>query len=135
MTSVKPAWPPGEVHLHMLIGLLFQRLAEAMDEQDLHGLRHSHFRVMQGVAADGISVTDLAERIGMTKQGCGQFVRTLTESGHLRTAPDPGDGRVRLVHRTEKGERTLGAFRDTVNTLEAELARDVGGDRYREFRG
>ena len=41
----------------------------------------------------------------MTKQGCGQFVTYLSDTGHLSTAPDPDDGRVRLVFRSIAGDR------------------------------
>ena len=44
--------------------------------------RPSHHRVIGRVPPEGITVTDLAERVGMTKQGIGQFVTQLTESGH-----------------------------------------------------
>ena len=134
MTYVKPDFPEEEIHLHLLIGLLFLRLHDAVDGLDRQGLRQSHFRVMQGVTADGISVTDLAERIGMTKQGCGQFVASLSESGHLVVEPDPSDGRVRLVRRTPAGQGALDTFRDQILALEEQLATEIGPKRYRSFR-
>ena len=50
-------------------------------------------------------VTELAERVRMTKQGCGQFVTQLVETGHLAVEADPDDRRVRRVRRTAKGRR------------------------------
>jgi len=52
---------------------------------------------------------ELGERVGMTKQGCGQFVTHLVETGHLATEPDPSDRRVRIVRRTPLGQKLLDA--------------------------
>jgi DNA-binding MarR family transcriptional regulator len=134
MTSVKHDFPEEEVHLHLLVGLLFQRMHDALEDFDWQGLRQSHFRVMQGVPAEGISVTDLAERIGMTKQGCGQFVAALVETGHLAVDADPTDARVRLVRRTQHGQEALASFRGRILAFEDDLATEIGWKRYGSFR-
>ena len=79
MTSVKRDFPREEMHAPLLMGLLFREVSDASSSEDWDGLRQSHFRVICSVPAEGISVTDLAERVGMTKQGCGQFVTSLVE--------------------------------------------------------
>ena len=59
------------------------------------------------VPAEGVSITELAERVGMTKQGCGQFVSQLTDEGYLTQAADPRDRRARVVRRTAAGRRMV----------------------------
>jgi DNA-binding MarR family transcriptional regulator len=71
----------------------------------------------------------------MTKQGCGQFVTYLVETGHLTTEDDPSDGRVRLVRRTPLGRQVLEAVRQRNLRIEHDWAHVVGPDRYRVFRG
>ncbi len=70
----------------------------------------------------------------MSKQGCGQFVTTLVESGHLRVAADRRDKRVRLVRRTAKGNRTVAAVTSRMLEIEDDWADRVGRQRYRAFR-
>jgi DNA-binding MarR family transcriptional regulator len=82
----------------------------------------------------GITVTELAERVGMTKQGCGQFVTQLVESGHLRVEADPTDRRLRIVRRTRSGVRTTAAITARIVALESEWAEIVGPRRYATFR-
>src|SRR5690349_16312090 len=139
MTSVKAdEFPADERHVQMLIGLLFNRIHEALgtaEEEGWHGLRKSHVRVMQGVPPTGTNITDLAHRIGLTKQGCGQLVTQLVELGQLSEEADPDDRRVRLIRRTEKGQRAMAEFRTAVNTLEGDFAREVGTLRWRTFKG
>ena len=129
--------PADELHLQMLIGLLFNRIHAGLGstaDEGWGGLRKSHLRVLQGVPGEGTSVTELAERVGLTKQGCGQLVTQLVDLGQLTEEDHPSDGRVRLVRRSPAGERTLRDFREAIDTLEGELARTVGVRRYREFR-
>ena len=70
----------------------------------------------------------------MTKQGCGQFVTQLTESGHLLVEPDPLDGRVRLVRRTTLGDEVTRDLVKRVGGIEASWSTEVGHKRYAAFR-
>ena len=133
MSSVK-SFPREELHAALLMGLLLRDVSEVFGSENWDGLRQSHFRVISAVPAEGISVTDLGERVGMTKQGCGQFVAGLVESGHLFVERDPADGRVRLVRRTPRGERTTAAVTARMLELEDAWAAQVGERRYRTFR-
>jgi DNA-binding MarR family transcriptional regulator len=133
MTNVKGI-PQEEWQVPLLMGLLFREVSETFAAEDWKGLRQSHFRVISGVQEGGISVTELAERLGMTKQGCGQFVTQLEARGHLRTDADPDDRRVRRVHRTPKGQRTIAAVTARILEIEGEWSEIVGDRRYRTFR-
>jgi DNA-binding MarR family transcriptional regulator len=134
MTRVKE-FPEEELQVPLLMGLMFRQVHEAFDGEDWGGLRQSHFRVISGVPPEGISVTDLGEWLHMTKQGCGQFVTQLEESGHLRTEADPRDRRVRRVHRTPQGDDTIAAVTARILRIEEGWAEVVGDRRYRTFRG
>lgn len=113
---------------------LFGRITSEMSEETLGDLRMSHVRVLSGIPPDGVSVTALAREIGMTKQGCGQFVTTLTRSGHVRTSPDAADRRVRLVHRTAKGEAFMAAVYGSMAQIESGFAAEVGERRFGTFK-
>lgn len=134
MTFVKADVPADERHVAMELGLLFDEIRRVLVDEEPDGLRPSHLRVMGFVPARGISITDLAVRVGMTKQGCGQFVGQLVDTGHLVVEADPGDGRVRLVRRTAAGDAATRALAARLAHVEQGWAARVGERRYRTFR-
>ena len=130
MTSVKPRDP----HVLVLFGRVFGQVRDTFADEEWNGLRQSHLRLIDLVLDDGISVTDLARRVGMSKQACGQFVTHLVEDG-----PPPGGARPRRPTRAPgaphpAGERTLAAANERIGRIEAGWADQVGPDRYRTFR-
>ena len=134
MTSVKTLSSEDGWHAAALLGTLMEELREVIISKQRPELRISHFRVLGSVPPGGITVTELAERVGMTKQGCGQFVTQLVESGHLRVEADPSDRRLRIVRRTRSGVRTTAAITARIVALESEWAEIVGPRRYATFR-
>ena len=134
MTSVKGSVPRTEWHAALLMGLMLRQVHEVFAAEDWKGLRQSHFRVISSVPPEGITITELGDRVGMTKQGCGQFVTQLVQSGHLRVEPSPSDRRTRIVHRTATGGRTIAAVTARNLRLEQDWAERVGPERYRVFR-
>ena len=117
------------------LGLLLEDVRQQILREGGDGLRPSHYRVLSAVPADaGITVTELAARVGMTKQGIGQFVTQLSEDGYLATASDPRDGRARIVRRTRLGNDAIGRLAVMLEAVEADWAKRVGRRRYREFR-
>lgn len=124
----------GSEVLPELMAGLFVRLRAELSDGTLGDLRMSHVRVLSGVPVDGINVTDLSARAGMSKQGAGQFVAQLVESGHLRTAPHPDDGRVRLVFRTLEGDRFMGQVYAAIARTEERFAAEVGERRFATFK-
>jgi DNA-binding MarR family transcriptional regulator len=124
----------GEPHIAVLAGELMRQIRDTFLAEDWGGLRQSHFRLLSCVPPEGISVTDLAARVAMTKQGCGQFVSHLRGTGHLDVIGDPADRRVRVVVRTPLGERTVKAVNARILRIERSWAKRVGRERYAEFR-
>jgi DNA-binding MarR family transcriptional regulator len=124
---------PSPEPLPELMAGLFGRLRAEMDDGTLGDLRMSHVRVMSGVPPEGINVTDLSALAGMSKQGCGQFVTQLVETGHLRTGPHPDDGRVRLVFRTAEGDRFMTGVYAALARIEERFSSQVGERRFATF--
>ena len=121
-------------HVLMALGNLMTESQRLVVDRDEDGLRLSQHRVIGHVPPGGITVTDLAVRVGMTKQGTGQFVTQLTESGHLQVSRTPQDARVRLVSRTAQGEAAARRLAGLLEGLEAQWAARVGSGRYAQFR-
>ena len=138
MTQVKSVAPrirsDEEPNVLQLVGKLMFEVRDTFAAEDWEGLRQSHFRLLTYVPRDGISVTDLAQALRMSKQACGQFVTQLAATGHLAIRADATDRRVRLVIRTPLGDRTLKAVNARIRRIERSWARRVGPDRYATFR-
>ncbi|SRR5580765_5829683 len=134
MTLVNKVSQTDDPHVARLMGAAFDEIRRALAVDDWQGLRTSHFRVIEAVPDDGISITELSGRVRMTKQGCGQFVAQLTDSGHLRTVPDPSDRRSRIVRRTAKGTRLIRRVQARIADVESTWAERVGAERYSVFR-
>jgi DNA-binding MarR family transcriptional regulator len=120
--------------LHRLVALM-EQARQLMLAAEVDGLRPSHYRILDSVPSDDvINITELSERVGITKQGIGQFVTHLEHHGHLVTESDPDDRRVRLVRRTQRGDEALEQVEHLLAGLEAQWADLVGARQYRDFR-
>ncbi|HUR23626.1 MAG TPA: MarR family winged helix-turn-helix transcriptional regulator [Acidimicrobiales bacterium] len=124
----------GDRHVMVALGNLMAESRKHLLAQAGSELRPSHHRVIGHVPPEGITVTELAERVGMTKQGIGQFVKQLTDSGHLRTTAHPHDKRLRIIRRTSDGDASVRQLAAVLAKLEERWAERVGRARYRQFR-
>lgn len=121
--SHKPALAP-------LLQMAYQSADRAISDR----LRQRGFdvtRAHSGVLANvdigtGTRASALAERAGVTKQAIGQLVDDLENKGLVKRAPDPEDGRARLIRLTPKGRRVIAAAWDVIQEIEAEVLEEVG---------
>jgi DNA-binding MarR family transcriptional regulator len=125
-----------EDHVLVHLGSLMNQARELIEgSQTRDQLRPSQFRVIGWVPYDGaVTVTELAERVGMSKQAIGQFVTELVRSGHLVTEEDPHDRRLRVVHRTERGNEVTMELAKMLERLELCWSEAIGTRRYQQFR-
>src|SRR6478609_11011406 len=86
------------------LGRRLSREMRAIAPPDLEAIGGRRGRLLQIIPADGLRVTDLAHRAGVTKQAIGQLVDTLEELGLVRSVPSRTDRRVRWVTRTPAGD-------------------------------
>lgn len=92
-------------------------------------LRASHLSVFPHLDLEGTRQTELARRMGVSKQAVHQLVGELEGFGVLRRAPDPSDGRALLVRFTPAGARSLLDGMAVLAELDAELAERIGARR------
>ena len=70
--------------------------------------RASHLALFPHIELDGgTRVTELATKLGITKQGVGQLVDDLEGMGMVERRPDPDDGRAKRVCFTEHGKAAM----------------------------
>jgi DNA-binding MarR family transcriptional regulator len=81
------------------------RIFRAIQDAGFDDWTLAQARVFQRIAADGSRLTDLADQAQMSKQSAGVLVDQLEHLGYVRRAPDPTDGRARLIVIEERGRR------------------------------
>lgn len=89
------------------------------------------FRMLHGGPR---TVSDLAGRLEITKQGAAQIVDDMERRGYVTRRPDPTDRRARLVELSERGRGALGVARDFHRRYEQRLVREHGRERVNVVR-
>jgi DNA-binding MarR family transcriptional regulator len=143
MTAVKDDEVPD--HILALLGLVLDGF-----RRDLHdataggragrvpvaarGLRSSQIRLLSLTPVDGMRVTDLAGRVGMTKQALGEFANELERQGLLETVRDPADRRVRILRPTRRGRQAVAAAEGLIAEIEDEWRERLGPRKWDQLR-
>ncbi len=110
----------------------FRKLLEQTPYTDI---RPTHGCVFRFVHGDGMRLTELASRAGLTKQSVGEIVDDLTGRGYIERFPDPTDKRAKLIRLTEKGLDAQRIGFSKFAELEEEWAEAFGADRIAALRG
>jgi len=98
------------------------------------GLRTAHTALFPHIDFAGVRLTELARRVGVTKQAVAQLVDELEAWGAVERIPDPDDGRAKLIRFSKRGHAALLHGLGVLRDLEAELARAIGDRRMAELR-
>jgi DNA-binding MarR family transcriptional regulator len=86
----------------------------------------SHTSLFPHIALEGTRITELAERLGVSKQAVSQLVDDLEALDVLTRVPDPEDARAKRVVFTERGRAGLLEGLAVLRALEEELQARVG---------
>lgn len=140
MTGVKDDLPD---HILALLGQVMDGFRRDLQHVTDHGrgtpsvprgLRSSQLRLLSMTPPEGMRVTDLAERVGMTKQALGEFANDLEQRGLLETVRDPADKRVRILRPTRSGRKAVEASQAVIDELEREWRRRLGARKWDQLR-
>jgi MarR family transcriptional regulator, temperature-dependent positive regulator of motility len=96
-------------------------------------VRPAHTALFPFLDFDGVRLTDLAARAGVTKQAVGQLVDDLVEFGLVERAPDPVDRRAKRIRFSRLGYAGLMHGLGVLRDLEGELRAVVGDRRMRDL--
>jgi len=105
-----------------------------LTERGFGELRFNDGVVIQHVLAAPLSITALADRMGVTQQGASKAVADLERRGLLRREPDPADARTKLLHLTGHARNAVEATRILRQELQDELVTEFGADRLEAAR-
>jgi len=102
--------------------------------QGFGDLRFNDGVVIQHVLAAPLSITALAERMGVTQQAASKAVADLERRGLVRRDPDPADARTKLLHLTGHALAAVEATRVLRRELQEEIEAEYGAERAEDAR-
>lgn len=114
--------------------LVNERGVARIRERHNRAARISHTALLPHIDLDGTRITEIAQRMGITKQAVNQAISEIEAMGLVRRVPDPEDGRAKLVRFTARGRRELLAGISILRELEDELASKIGRQRIKRLR-
>ncbi len=125
------------------IGRLFLQAQRAYFKRGIAKLRArghdrvtlAHTTLLPYLDPEGTSVTNLAERAGMTKQSMRQLVLDLEDKGYIKRIPDPDDRRATLVIFTVEGRRFIEDGYEVKKEIDDEYRAILGEERVEALKG
>ncbi|MGC4089478.1 MAG: MarR family transcriptional regulator [Polyangiaceae bacterium] len=129
---------------HESVGFLLIRAGQLWNERAINQvnalagapvLRESHTRLLPLLLRpDGARVTELARRLGLTKQTVQPLVAELKALGVVTTKPDERDGRAIRVVLTAQGLKGIASGNEVLKQIESELVEDFGRSEMKSLR-
>ena len=106
-------YPDAKTPLLLLLVLAERHLTDALQEHLIEAgfvdHRVAHHHVMAHVTHEGLRLTDLADKAGITKQAMSELVTDLERLSYLQRSNDPRDGRAKMIGFTDKGRAAVDA--------------------------
>jgi DNA-binding MarR family transcriptional regulator len=128
-----PERPPLMALLDWAARVLHDRFLEELAAAG-HPQSLSASRLMGTLTADGLRVSELADRLGITKQSVSQLVDDLEADGYVMRIADPTDGRAKLVVFGPRGRDALPAAWRALQASEDHARGILGEDAVGELR-
>jgi len=92
-------------------------------------VRSSHFELFRFPGPEGMHPTELADRVGLSKQALNHLLNELESLGYLTREITGTDGRHRVVRLTSRGLAFAAAAKTAVLAIEDELTMVLGERR------
>jgi DNA-binding MarR family transcriptional regulator len=122
--------PLAGAELTYLLGMAFQVLhTEFVERVAAAGggdVRPVHAMLFQMLTRGGATSTELAARLGITKQATGQILDLLEARGYVVRSEHPYGGRRRLVELTDAARAYLDLAGGILHELERQVTADLG---------
>src|SRR5512133_1019565 len=112
-----------------------RHMLERLHERGFDDLDAAHLHVFQYPGPQGARPSELATRLGMSKQALNYLLGELERLDYLERRPDPADLRSKRVALTRRGTSAIRVIREAVGEVEAVWAERLGPKRFSQLRG
>jgi DNA-binding MarR family transcriptional regulator len=90
--------------------------------------------VFQHLVGGPVTISTLAEKLGVTQQAASKAITDLSSRGYVSRRPDPADARARIVVLTDRGHAVIAAARKHRAAIDVELRKALGEDQVENAR-
>jgi DNA-binding MarR family transcriptional regulator len=124
------------------VGALFRVVWQWVREQLYVGvvaagfddLSAAHVGLWRYPGLGGLRPSQLADRVGITKQSVNDLLGHLEGHGYLVRMPDSADGRARVIQLTAKGRRLEATIYASAGAAELRIAEILGPQRFAQLQ-
>jgi DNA-binding MarR family transcriptional regulator len=130
LPGTEGAEPGREADLAILLTIAFRCLVDQLTGRlaaaGFPDVRPQYGYVFRALQGEGMTSTELAALLGVTKQATVKLVDDLEAHDFVARHPDSADRRAKTVRLTDRGRRALATAQGISADLEAELVTTVG---------
>lgn len=120
----------GQLLVNLLRLFRLELTLRGEESAGVEGIRPAHLQVFGTIKAEGSRLTELAGSCGLSLSATSELVDGLEALGYLQRAPDPSDGRAKLVLLTDSGWRAIRKGRHLIEAIEGDWAGALEGGRF-----
>ncbi|QDZ14347.1 MarR family winged helix-turn-helix transcriptional regulator [Humibacter ginsenosidimutans] len=121
----------------LLIGSFRAVVDELHDHLRDAGLGESralHGFALKAIDDDGVSISELARRLGVTKQAAARTAQSMESAGLVERRADPSDSRATVITRTAHADAVLDEGERFYRRKEEQWRAQLGDERYEALR-
>ena len=96
-------------------------------------LSAAHVALWRYPGLEGVRPSQLADRVGITKQSVNDLLGHLEQHEYLLRVPDPADGRIRVIRLTSKGRQLEQTIYAEAEAAQMRIAEVLGARRFAEL--
>jgi DNA-binding MarR family transcriptional regulator len=119
--------------LRMPLEAVHRRMLDRLHEHGFDDLDAPHLIVFQYPGPQGARPSELAARLGVSKQALNYLLGGLERSGYLDRRADPHDLRSKRITLTSRGERAILTIRQAVSEIERDWVQQLGAERFAQL--
>jgi DNA-binding MarR family transcriptional regulator len=135
MSSERDLQPPYVgFHMRVVWQWVWELNNEAAARAGFDDVNPAHVSLFRYPGLDGYRLSEIAQRMQITKQSVHELIGHLERQGYLVREPDPTNRRARLVRLTSKGHRLQEVIRLQALDAERRIAAILGGRRFTQFK-
>jgi DNA-binding MarR family transcriptional regulator len=112
---------------------LIDQVLEKLVAAGFEDLRPVHRPILRDLLVSNQRPSELAARLGLSKQAANDLVREFEAKGYITLEPDPDDGRAKRIVATDRGWRASETAQEASNAVGCRWAELVGEERYAVF--
>lgn len=111
-----------------------QSISLIREKYNIPKLRVIHTTLLPHIDFEGTRQTEIAKRMGISKQAVCQLIDEMVSLGSLKLEPDPKDGRAKLVKFNLEGALNPYVALDIANQMEKNIEKKLGNRQLKQLK-